>query len=217
MKLKNGLISAVVTVACAASVLTAATANAAPAAQNIGYNANLVGNHIVLTTTAGSLRTANGELQILDSTGRVVTEFPLSYSINNVSHPIQASARGRSATLTPQIPGRIQVDQPLTRQERDQQALNQLGSNVSTAVAIGGLIGTLIGAAVGCVLLSFLPPIPILTGCVTGSAIGALAGTVIAGGPTLIGAVDQYFRTIRSPFTPPKTVPVPVAPAAPRR
>ena len=203
MKFRTALVSAGVSLACVASVVTGAPANAAPA-EKIDYNASVQGQSIVFSTTAGSLRTANNQLQVVDSAGRVAVAYPLTYKFNGAALPIQASASGRTATLTPQLPGKVLVDAPATRQERDQQALNKLGSNISTATAIGGLVGTIIGAAVGCILLSTLPPVPILTGCVTGGSIGALGGTIIAGGPTLIGNVIEYFNTINSPFVPPK-------------
>jgi small-conductance mechanosensitive channel len=203
MKFRTALVSAGVALACVAGVVTGAPANAAPA-EKINYNASVQGQSIIFSTDAGSLRTANNQLQVVDSAGRVAVAYPLVYKFNNVSLPIKASANGRTATLTPQLPGKVLVDAPATRQERDQQALNTLGSNVSTAVAIGGLVGTIIGAVVGCIVLSALPPVPVLTGCVTGAGIGGLAGTIIAGGPTLIGAVINYFNTINSPFVPPK-------------
>ncbi len=111
---------------------------------------------------------------------------------------------------TQQSPGRVQVDQPLTRAERDQQALNTLGGNVGTAVSIGALAGTGVGAAIGCIVTL---PAGCIPGLLTGASLGGVAGTLIAGGPTLAIAVDQYFKTINSPFTPPKSITIPLEPA----
>lgn len=138
---------------------------------------------------------------------------------------IAAAGQATAAPATPnkppaaaqQAPGRVQVDQPLTRAERDQQALSKLGSNVGTAVAIGSLVGTgagaAIGATAGCILTL---PIGCLPGIVTGAGVGGIAGTLIAGGPTLALAVDEYIKTINSPFTPPKSITVPLPQAAAR-
>ncbi|MBE7162488.1 MAG: glycine zipper family protein [Williamsia herbipolensis] len=203
MKLRTALVSAGVSLACVAGVVTGAPANAAPA-KNINYNASVQGQSVVINTDAGSIRTANNQLQFVDNNGHVAVALPLTYKFNNVALPINASANGRTATLTPELPGKVLVDLPATRQERDQQALNNLGSNIGTAVTVGGLVGTIIGAVVGCII--GLPgTIPgCIGGAVTGAGIGGVAGTIIAGGPTLIGNVIEYFRVINSPFVPPK-------------
>ena len=204
MKLRTALVSAGVSLACVAGVVTGAPANAAPA-QNIDYNAKVQGQSVVISTTAGSVRTANNQLQFVDNTGHVALALPLTYKFNNVALPINASANGRTATLTPELPGKVLVDAPATRQERDQQALNTLGANVGTAVSIGGLVGTIIGAVAGCVIGGVvLPAVGCVPGVITGAGFGGIVGTIAAGGPTLIGNVQEYFRTINSPFVPPK-------------
>ncbi|MBT0566148.1 hypothetical protein [Williamsia sp. CHRR-6] len=198
MRMRIALAAAGVSLATVAGLVTAAPASAAPAPEKINYTAKVQGQSILFTTTAGSLRTANGQFQVVDSVGRVVVAYPLTYSFNNVALPIKVSAKGRSATLTPQLPDlRRNAAAPTTRAERDQQALAVLGSNVSTSVTIGSLVGTILGCVVG--LLGAV------VGCVPGAGIGAVAGTIIAGGPTLIAAAVQYFNTIRAPFkAPPK-------------
>ena len=204
MKLRTALVSAGVSLACVAGVVTGAPANAAPA-KNIDYTASVQGKSVVVKTNAGSIRTANNQLQFVDNTGHVALALPLTYKFNNVALPINASASGRTATMTPELPGKVLVDAPATRQERDQQALNTLGANVGTAVSIGGLVGTIIGAVAGCVIGGvFLPAVGCIPGVITGAGFGGIAGTIAAGGPTLIGNVQEYFRTINSPFVPPK-------------
>ncbi|GAA1460263.1 hypothetical protein [Williamsia maris] len=134
---------------------------------------------------------------------------------------VAAAGEASAAPATPtkpsaaaQAPGRVQVDQPLTRAERDQQALNQLGSSVSTAVSIGALAGTGVGAVAGCIIGGIIiPAVGCIPGVITGAGFGGIVGTIGAGGPTLAGAVDQYIKTINSPFTPPKSITIPLTPA----
>ncbi|WP_299570369.1 hypothetical protein [uncultured Williamsia sp.] len=204
MKFRIALVSAGASFACVAGVVAGAPANAAPA-KDIDYNASVQGKSVVVSTSAGSVRTANNQLQFVDTNGKTAVALPLTYKLNDVALPIKASAEGRTATLTPEVPGKVLVDAPATKQERDQDALNTLGANVGTAVSIGGLVGTVVGAVAGCVIGGVvLPAVGCVPGVITGAGFGGVVGTIAAGGPTLIGNVQEYFRTINSPFVPPK-------------
>lgn len=216
MKFRTALVSTVATVAMTAGFISATSAQAAPAPADIGYQASVVGDHVVLTTDIGSLRTSGNQFEIVDASGKVVASIPLVYNLEDQQFPIIADITGRSATLTPvKNPAsatkvdvsdtvRHQVaDGPQTRQERDTQALQTLGTYVTVSVAVGGLIGTIVGAAVGCLV----GLIGLIAGCipgiVTGAGVGTILGTIAVGGPTLVGAFIQYFNTINSPFKPP--------------
>ncbi|MCZ4552051.1 hypothetical protein [Gordonia rubripertincta] len=216
MKIRTGLIAIFATAATVAGLVTAAPANAAPPSADIGYTADVVGDHVVFETDIGSLRTSGNQFEIVDAAGNVAASIPLVYNLEDRQFPIIADITGRTATLTPvQDPAsatkvnvsdtvRRQVaDGPQTRQERDTQALQTLGTYVTVSVAVGGLIGTIVGAAVGCVvgLLGFIAGC--IPGIVTGAGVGTILGTIAVGGPTLVGAAIQFFDTINSPFTPP--------------
>ncbi|WP_207837491.1 hypothetical protein [Williamsia soli] len=213
MKIRTGLIAIFATAATVAGLVTAAPANAAPPSADIGYTADVVGDHVVFETDLGSLRTSGNQFEIVDAAGNVAASIPLLYNLEDQQFPIIADITGNTATLTPVRDAasatkvdvsdsiRKQVaDGPRTREERDLQALQTLGTYVSVAVTVGGLIGTIIGAGIGCVV-----SLPLcLPGLVTGAGIGGVVGTIVAGGPTLVGAAIQYFNTISSPFVPPK-------------
>ncbi|WP_150116604.1 hypothetical protein [Williamsia herbipolensis] len=212
MKIRTALVSAAVTVASVAALTTGAQASAAPAAAPT-VNVAIAKQSVSLTAVNGSFRSSDKNLEVLDGQGRVARTLPLNLVLDNVSTPVKTSITGRTATLTPQI-GRIEAntyftDPPRTRKQRDDQALQTLGDNLGVATGVGALVGTIIGAGLGCVIL-------IATGClpglVTGAGIGGTIGTISAGGPVLIGNINEYFKTIRSPFVPPKPAPKP-APA----
>jgi hypothetical protein len=212
MRLRKTLVSAMLVVATTAGFATATQANAAPSPGNIGYSADIAGDHVVLTTDIGSLRTSGNQLQIVDSKGNVAASIPLLYNLDGKQYPIETSIDGRTASLTPVRDAaaaepvtvsdaiRHDVAAPATREERDLQALQTLGSYVNVSVAVGGLIGTILGGVIGCVVSL---PAGCLPGLVTGAGIGGVVGTIAVGGPVLIGAAIQYFNTINSPFTPP--------------
>lgn len=215
MRFRQTVVSAMVVLATAASVVTATQANAAPPAKNIGYSAQIVGDHVVLKTDIGSLRTSDGQFQIVDNTGKVAASIPLAYNLNDKQFPINADINGRTATLTPVRNAaaaepvkvsdavRKQVAAPATREQRDIQAMQTLSQSINTASAVGGLIGTIVGGIIGCVvgLPAFVAGC--LPGLVTGAGIGGVVGTIVVGGPVLIGAAIQFFNTINSPFVPP--------------
>ncbi|WP_156378198.1 hypothetical protein [Williamsia sp. Leaf354] len=213
MKIRTALVSAAVTVATATGVVTATPANAAPAATP-RVDVSIAKQSVSLSAKDGSLRTKDDMLEVLNTNGRVVRSMPLKLTMNNVSTPVKTSIKGRTATLTPQIPGRVNAnayfsDPPRTRKQRDDQALATLADNLGVATGVGGLVGSIIGGGLGCVIL-------IATGClpglVTGAGIGGTIGSLSAGGPVLIGNINEYFKTIRSPFTPPPATPAPGRP-----
>lgn len=87
---------------------------------------------------------------------------------------------------------------PQTKQERDDQALARMNSQIASAMTLSSLIGLGVGAVLGCVLgLAFL-----VVGCLPMASLGAIGGTLIGGGGGAFTAVQQYFNTINSPFRP---------------
>ncbi|PXW35508.1 UNVERIFIED_CONTAM: hypothetical protein DES50_101453 [Williamsia faeni] len=200
MKRRNGLIALIAAVVTTAGFITAIPANAAPSPTDINYHAEIVGgNQVVVTTDIGSLRTNNDQLEIVDAAGHVAATVPLFFNLEGRQYPIAANANGRTATLTPVVTpaAATPVAAATTRDERDLQALQKLGTYVSVSVAIGGLVGTIVGAVIGCLIDIATACLP---GAVTGAGIGGVLGTIAVGGPTLIGAAVEYFNTINSPF-----------------
>ncbi|WP_030172529.1 MULTISPECIES: hypothetical protein [Actinomycetes] len=215
MRFRKSVVSAMLVLATTASVLTATQANAAPPAKDIGYSANIVGDHVVLKTDIGSLRTSGGQFQIVDNKGNVAASIPLAYNLNDKQFPINADINGRTATLTPVRDAaaaqpikvsdavRKQAAAPATREQRDIQAMQTLSQSINTASAVGGLVGTIVGGVIGCVVGLPVGGVGCLPGLVTGAGIGGVVGTIVVGGPVLIGAAIQFFNTINSPFVPP--------------
>lgn len=208
MKIRTALVSAAVTVTSVVALTSGAQASAAPTATPT-VNVAIAKQSVSLTAQGGSLRTKNQSLEVLDASGRVVRTVPLTLTLPNVSTPVKASVKGRTATLTPQF-GRVVAntyfsDPPRTRKQRDDQALATLADNLGVATGVGGLVGSIIGAGLGCVV-GALPTLGVgcLPGLVTGAGIGGTIGSISAGGPVLIGNINEYFKTIRSPFVPPK-------------
>lgn len=215
MKFRTTLVTTLATVAMTAGFVTATQAQAAPAPSEIGYQADVVGDHVVLKTDAGSLRTSGNQFEIIDGSGKVAASIPLVYNLEDKQFPITADIDGRTATLTPvKNPAagkkvevsdavRHQAAAPETKQERDTQALQTLGTYVSVSVTVGALIGTIVGAAVGCVVGLIGLVVGCIPGIVTGAGVGTILGTIAVGGPTLVGAALQYFNTINAPFKKP--------------
>ncbi len=205
MKRRNGFIALIAAAVTAAGFLTAVPANAAPAT-DINYQADVVGGEkIVLSTDIGSLRTNDGQLEIVDPAGNVAATVPLFFNLDNQQFPIAANVDGRTATLTPVVDrgAATPAAAPATREERDMRALEKLGTYVSVSVTIGGLVGTIIGAGIGCVVGLPAAAVGCLPGAVTGAGIGGVLGTIAVGGPTLIGAAVEYFTTVTAPWPPP--------------
>lgn len=222
----------------AALGVTAGTAYADPApapsanstlqtdiAPGIHYNASLVDHSVVITTDAGSLAARDGQFQVVDATGKVVSALPLSYQRDGLNFPIAAAIDGNKATLTPST-DRAQAT-PIadvhyvdaTANPNFNQALSNLGNEVAIGVAVGSLIGTAIGAGIGCiaggivsgmagaaVTIGTLAVPAALGGClVTGAALGAMgavAGTIFIGGPVAAVALFQFGSDLATPPAP---------------
>ncbi|UCZ92037.1 glycine zipper family protein [Gordonia sp. WA4-43] len=223
------LLVATISLVTAAITAFAGFAQAAPKnAPASTYDASWNANSLTLKVHNASVTTANGTLSIRDLAGTELFRMPLSYRKEYQQFPIDARNAGNTVTLTPsrdaaratpvaatevdRLRGvaRHQVAAPQTRQERDDQALERLYSQVRTGMTISSLVGTILGGIVGgvlgCALTSVtLTPIGcIIVGIPVGAAAGGIVGLALGGGGTLIGAGIQYFQTINSPFTPPR-------------
>ncbi|MGW4124141.1 hypothetical protein ACWEKS_36815, partial [Nocardia sp. NPDC004711] len=79
--------------AIAALGISAGTAYADPAAAadpGIHWDTKIDGASVVLKTDAGSLTTQDGQFQVRDNNGGLVTQFPLNIITGDVAHPVAA-------------------------------------------------------------------------------------------------------------------------------
>ncbi|WP_051180145.1 hypothetical protein [Nocardia concava] len=185
---------------------TAQGANAAPTQQNPGihWDTKIDGASVMLKTDAGSLATQDGQFQVRDTSGGVVTQFPLSWIDNAGAHPIAARIDGNTATFTPNMDPAAVTPAPALpvpvakdiASQADQDAafsaaVNQFGIVTSMGTMLGTLIGGVAGCAIGAVGGAIagvvIMSVPTgIAGCVAGAAIGIPLGA--AGGLVLVGA-----------------------------
>ncbi|MGW4249027.1 hypothetical protein [Nocardia sp. NPDC004722] len=185
--------------AIAALGISAGTAYAdAPAAATdapgIHWDAKIEGASVVLKTDLGSLDTQDGQFQVRDDNGALVTAFPLLFQMDGLAHPVAAQIDGNTATFTPNMDPAAATPAPVLHNvasQADQDAAwSSASSQFGIATGMGTLIGTLIGGVGGCVLGAVLGT-PVLLpgwigGCLMGAGIGipigAAAGLVLTGG-----------------------------------
>ncbi|MFI6867107.1 hypothetical protein [Nocardia sp. NPDC050406] len=159
----------------------------------IHWNAKIEGDSIVVDTDGGSLTTDNGQLQVVDNQGTVLTAVPLNYTLNDLVYPIDASVDGLRAVLTPvkdpaaARPVADSMRHDVVRQDAMDDALSAAATQFGLATSIGTLVGTLVGAVVGCLFGGVLGlAVGCLPGAAAGIALGAAAGLVLTGVPAAI-------------------------------
>lgn len=199
----------------------------------INYKAYQNGTAAVLTTDAGSLTVANGQLQIKDNAGIIVGGIPLVMQLDDMQVPIAAQVQGNTATLT--LDGANAMYKPValpyqefapwkTPYDREVAAWTRMTQTITMGTAIGAIVGAVGAGVVGCVLggvfgavggFAFLIPTggagPVLgaaVGCLAGvvafAPVGTVAGAILVGAPVAIAAGIQYYQTMNEPFVPPK-------------
>ncbi|MVU81367.1 hypothetical protein GPX89_29505 [Nocardia sp. ET3-3] len=216
-----------------ALLTTHATAHAEPA--TIRARAAIVDRTVQLHTDAGSLRVDHDRLQILDPAGTIVGALPLLLAKQGAMYPIDARIDGNTAVLTP----RTDRARPLSEDERAQtaqaatapvrnfdlrpvsagdspedrfnDAMSHVNTELGAAVAVGTLLGAVIGGPLGCVFAGLLTtvaagPVGAVVGCLTGAVIGAGIGVVVfnaaIGVPALIGSAIHFFNVVNAPGQP---------------
>ncbi|MEC3914949.1 hypothetical protein [Nocardia sp. CDC160] len=184
-------------------------------APGIHWNAKIEGNAVVVDTDKGSLTTDNGQLQVHDEQGVVVAAVPLSYTVDDLDHPIQATVEGLRATLVPNTdpaaarPTNLPLhDVTSDRQKSFDDAVGAAATQFGLATAIGTLIGTVVGGSLGFVIgglagcattaCTFAIPAA-LAGAATGITLGAAAGLVLVGVPAAIVVGIVFFNRINNP------------------
>lgn len=103
---------------------------------------------------------------------------------------------------------------------RSADALSTLTEQLTVASMLSGMLGTIVGAGIGCIAglvvgtaattpVAWLLGVGPIAGCVGGAVLfgsmGAIGGTLLVGGPIVIGSVIQYFQTMNAPIVPTPT------------
>ena len=243
MKMRK--LAAVSAMTIAAMGLAAGTAYAEPApapaasdelnvavAPAINYKAYQNGTAAVISTDAGSLTVANGQLQIKDNAGIVVGGLPLLMQLDDMQVPIAAQVQGNTATLT--LDGANAVYNPValpfqqfapwkTPYDREVAAWTRMTQTIALGTASRS------HRRCGRCRHHRLPArrrvrrgrrlrlpdsdgrrrsrLGAVVGCLAGAVafapVGALAGAILVGAPVAIAAAIQYFTTMNEPFVPP--------------
>ncbi|GAB0102676.1 hypothetical protein JMUB6875_16450 [Nocardia sp. JMUB6875] len=203
--------------AIAALGISAGTAYAdpapAPTAEAIHWDAKIEGASVVLKTDLGSLTQQDGQFQVRDADGGLVTAFPLSFQMDGLAHPVAAQIDGNTATFTPNMdpaaatPAPAPVLHDVASQADQDAAWSAASSQFGIATGMGTLIGTLIGGIGGCALGAVLGT-PVLLpgwvgGCIMGAGIGiplgAAAGLVLTGGVAAVAVGIGLFNRLNAP------------------
>ncbi|MBL1079046.1 hypothetical protein JK358_32050 [Nocardia sp. 2] len=185
---------------------------------SIHWNVKVENDSVVVDTDAGALTADGGQFQVRDNLGNVVVGFPLSYTLDDLEYPIQASIQGLRAVLTPSK--NIADARPsgllhnVTKQDAFDDAVSAAATQFGIITAIGTLVGTIVGGAAGCTLgfiggaVIGLPILDLggatgIAGCLAGAAIGiplgAAAGLVLTGVPAAIIVGIGFFNRINAP------------------
>ncbi|GAA5057972.1 hypothetical protein [Nocardia callitridis] len=184
----------------------------------IHWKTGIEGDGVVVETDAGSLGTADNQFQIRDDHGAVVAGFPLSYTLNDLEYPINATIDGTRAVLTPSTdPATAQpigLRHDVVQQDAFDDAVSAASTQFGVITAIGTLVGTLVGGVGGCVIGGIggavigIPVLDIggatgLAGCLGGAALGiplgAAAGLVLTGVPAAIAVGIGFANRINAP------------------
>ncbi|MDV7198391.1 ammonium transporter [Rhodococcus kroppenstedtii] len=174
----------------------------------INWASRVEAGGVVTTVDAGLFRASDDDKSVVleDNEGNEVLSLPLSFNLNGVEFPygVEYTNEGRTVKLIPNLSAPIgeqasALEQNVASPEENLKAQNNFTSQLGLASAIGGLAGTIVGGVAGAVLLSALPPVPVLTGLVTGAGIGGVIGTIVVGGPTLVIAGVDFANTLLAP------------------
>lgn len=170
-------------------------------AEEIGYEAHIEDDTVVTTLDAGAFRLADDgqTVAVQDSQGNDLLILPLTFYLGDQQLPLESEVTedGKVLKLIPGTPEPAvekpaglfnSVASPLENQRATQEFSTQLG----LATSIGGLVGGIVGAIIGCIVVPAI-------GCIPGFGLGSIAGTIIAGGPTLIAAGIELVNTLNAP------------------
>ncbi|MFI8565675.1 ammonium transporter [Rhodococcus sp. NPDC078407] len=207
----------------AAMGLASGTAYAQPAEEtapgDTTYTVDLEDRTIVTTIDAGVFKVADDgkTVDVLDAADNTLVTLPLSFNLGGLNFPYEQNVddNGKTLRLIPNLDftkasansrsiGATTVASP----QENMAAQDNFQSQLALATAVGSFTGSLVGAGVGCVIGGTPPaltvvgiPAAVLTcigGALIGAPIGALAGTLTAGGPTLVVAGIDLINTLNA-------------------
>lgn len=216
--LRLATIGIAVATAAAAAIGTSAQATAAPS--DVPFRVQATdGKTIQFEIERGAMAVEQGILTIRNAAGTTVATQELKYYKGGRAYPIGATVAGRTATLTPvtdvakstkvapsQLPGAKpaywKIDGPQTRQQRDDQALQQFITDLSAAMTVSSIVGMIIGGIIGCAIGFLGLGILCIPGAIIGISLGSILGSIFGGGGGVLGAGQKYMDTINKPFKP---------------
>jgi hypothetical protein len=191
--------------------LASGTAYAQPvdetAPGDTNYTVDLEDRTIVTTIDAGAFKVADDgkTVDVLDAADNTLVTLPLSFNLGGLNFPYEQNVddNGKTLRLVPNLDftkasansrsiGATTVASP----EENLKAQQNFSSQLGIATAIGGFTGTAIGAVVGG--LGFLGGPVGLASVPLGATVGGIAGTIIAGGPTLVVAGIDLINTLNA-------------------
>ncbi|MBC2642751.1 MULTISPECIES: ammonium transporter [unclassified Rhodococcus (in: high G+C Gram-positive bacteria)] len=209
MKLRRVVTASALVVSIFTAGSALATADPVEPQGQIGYETRVEDRAVVTKIDAGAfVVSSDGQSVALeDAAGNSVLSLPLAYRLDDLQFPFdeKVSEDGRTLTLTP-VTDRARAtpiadaDLPLNdvaSVEENTRAQANFGQQLTLATAVGGLAGTVVGGAIGLVGL-IAGPVALATVPVF-AAVGAIAGTVLIGGPTLVIAGIQLAQTLTAP------------------
>ncbi|WP_243636810.1 hypothetical protein [Rhodococcus sp. Eu-32] len=199
IKSVSATIVAVVATTAVTVALGSGPANAAPAAEAVGFETSATPEGSVRTVLDGGafrLDASASAVQVVGDSGAVLASLPLTYTVNGTQYSIAPSITGeRQLLLTPQPAALVtDVAGPVTKQQALDNLLSQTGIGLANGGAAGAAVGAALGLAIGCV--SIFPNF--IAGCIIGTAIGVVAGTIIGtnnANPNIGPAAFEYFNT----------------------
>ncbi|QLY34141.1 ammonium transporter [Nocardia huaxiensis] len=185
-------------VVTAVAIAGAGVAHAEDAVPNVGYETKLVGTTVVTTLTDGRFELSGGTVNVLDRSGNTLVSLPVSVQEEGIEYTLPATVSGDGATLEIDAVRDVSLARPGVREvaspAENLAAQQNFASQFGLATAIGSFIGLALGALVG--LAGFAGGPAGLATVVTGATVGAIIGTVVVGGPTLVIAGIDLISTL---------------------
>lgn len=154
--------------------------------QGVDYTLELAekGRSLVTTVSGGAfgIDAENKAVTLTNADGAVVTNIPLV--VESADKPVELAAEigadNSSLTLTPEVAPTADAPAHAEFISAQQWFMDELQRASS-----GAFVGALIGGAIGILFLG--------VGIIPGTALGAIIGLAVAGGPGLLNAGTAYF------------------------
>ncbi|NKY48769.1 hypothetical protein [Nocardia vermiculata] len=191
-------------VAAAAVTLTCSTAFAGPAAADPSPRIDTTATAVVLSGfgPGGFSRAEDGSIRVTMD-GESVARLPAHYTLDGVTHRIDAGITedGGTLTLTPELATR-----PVASTLENQMALSDFATTMKRGPLIGSIVGAVVGAVIGiavgastCLVVgpACLATIPVALAAFAGA--GGIAGTVLVGGGALAVGLWDYLTVLGAP------------------